>query len=131
MIQAGLCFFENIEGIGRRCVRNITTHLSSNNIAYIEGSVNEAVNFAVFNFRQNLEFAVGKRGFSGTVNAAKGVAIGTLGLLKDEEIIVASRSLDIELVVDVMEVSVELAPIIPINFVQSTVHLVTIRQTAE
>lgn len=131
MIQAGLCFMESVEGVGRRVVRNITTHLSSNNIAYIEGSVNEAVNFAVFNFRTNLEFAVGKKGFSGTINAGKGVAINTLGLLKDAQVIVASRSLDVELIVDVLEVSVEMAPVIPINFIKNTVHLVTIRQTAE
>jgi len=130
MIQSGLCFMENIEGLGRRVVRNITTHLTSDNIAYTEGSVNEAVNYAVYTFRTNMEYAVGKRGFSGTVNAAKGVAINTLGLLKDANILIATRSLNIELIVDVLEVSVEMAPVIPINFVKSTVHLVTIAQSA-
>jgi len=131
MIQGGCCFMENVDGVGRRVVRNITTHLSSNNLAFIEGSVNEAVNFAVFNFRTNMEFAVGKKGFSGTVNAGKGVAINTLGLLKDAQVIIASRSLWVELVADVMEVSVELAPVLPINFIRNVVHLVTLRQTAE
>ncbi len=130
LITAGLLFSESVEGVGRRVVRNITTHLSSNNLAFIEASVNESVNFATFNFRTNMEFAVGKAGFAGTVNAAKSVAEGTLGLLVDEETIVAHRSLDIELIVDVLEVSVELAPVIPINFVKNTIHLVTIRQTA-
>lgn len=130
MIQAGLCFLENKEGVGRRVVRNITTHLSTNNIAFSEGSVNAAVNFAVFNFRTNMEFAVGKRGFAGTLAAARGVAVGTLGLLVDNVIITAYRSLFIELVVDVMDVSVEIAPVIPINFVRTTVHLVTIKQAA-
>jgi hypothetical protein len=130
MIQAGAMFMENVEGVGRRWVRNITTHLSSSNIAFTEGSVNEAVNFSVFNFRTNMEFAVGKKGFSGTVNAGKAVAIGTLGLLVDAEILVQYRSIDIELIVDVMEVSAELAPVIPINFVKSTIHLVTVRQSA-
>lgn len=130
LVQAGALFVENVEGVGRRWVRNVTTHLSSDNIAFVEGSVNEAVNFSTFSFRTNMEFAVGKKGFAGTVNAAKSVAIGTLGLLVDAEILVAYRSLDVELIVDVMEVSVEIAPIIPINFVQSTIHLVTIRQTA-
>ena len=116
--------------LGRRIVRNVTTHLSTNNIAFTEGSVNEAVNFAVFNFRTNLEFAVGKKGFAGTVTAAQSVAINTLGLLVDETVLTAFRSLDIELIVDVMEVSVEIAPVIPINFVASTVHLVTIQQAA-
>lgn len=130
MVQAGLLFMENVEGVGRRFVRNVTTHLSSNNIAFVEGSVNEAVNFATFNFRTNLEFAVGRKGFAGTVNATKSVAVGTLGLLVDAGVLVTWRSLQIELIVDVMEVGVEIAPVIPINFVQSTIHLVTVAQTA-
>jgi len=130
MIQAGLVFLENVEGTGRRVVRNVTTHLSSNNIAYTEASVNQAVNYAVFNFRTNMEVLVGKKGFAGTVNAGQGVALNTLGLLMDAQVLVAHRSLDIELIVDTMEVSVELAPVIPINFVKNTIHLVTVRQSA-
>lgn len=130
MIQAGLAILEEVDGVGRRWTRNITTHLTSNNIAFTEASVNEAVNFASFNFRTNMEFAVGQSGFSGTVNAAKGIAIVTLGLLVDANVIVQSQALDIELVVDVLEISVELAPVIPINFVRSILHLVTIQQQA-
>ena len=130
MIQGGLCFLENVEGVGRRFVRNVTTHLSSNNLAYIEGSVNAAVNFAAFSFRTNMEMAVGKRGFAGTINAAKGVALGTLGLLVDSIVLVAWKSLGIEMAADVLDVEVEMAPIIPVNFVKNTIHLVTIRQTA-
>lgn len=130
MIAAGLCFLESVEGVGRRVVRNITTHLSSSNLAFTEGSVNEAVNFAIFNFRTNMEVAVGKKGFAGTINATKGVAVNTLGLLIDEQILVAWRSLNIELVVDVLNVECEIAPVIPINFVATVAHLVTIRQTA-
>jgi hypothetical protein len=131
MIQAGCMFMEEVEGVGRRWVRNVTTHLSSNNIAYTEGSVNESVNLAVFEFRTEMEWAVGRRGFAGTVNSAKGVAVNKLDLLVDAEFIVLYRSLAIELVVDTLEVSVELAPVIPINFVKNTIHLVTVRQTAE
>lgn len=130
MIQAGLCFAENVPGTGRRIVRNVTTHLSTTNLAFQEGSVNEAVNYAAYTFRSNMEVAVGKRGFAGTVNATKGVAVTTLGLLVDELILVAHRSLAIELLVDVLSVEVEMAPILPINFVKNTIHLVTIPQTA-
>jgi hypothetical protein len=130
MIQAGLLFLENVEGVGRRWVRNVTTFLQNDNLAYTEASVNEAVNFSAFNFRTNLETAVGRKGFAGTLNATKAVAIGTLGLLVDEEILVDWRALNFELIVDVMEVSVEIAPVIPINFVKSTLHLVTVRQAA-
>jgi hypothetical protein len=130
MIQAGLCFMERLDGVGRRWVRNVTTWLKSNNIAFIEGSVNQAVNFAVFEFRTTLETVVGKRGFAGTINAAKGAALNKLGLLIDSGSITTFRALTMELIVDVLEVSVEIAPIIPINFVKSTIHLVTIRQAA-
>ena len=108
----------------------MTSYLIDDNLAFTEASVNQAVNFAVFNFRTNLEFAVGKRGFSGTINAAKGIALTTLGLLVDAGALVAHQGLDMELVLDVLEVSVEIAPVLPINFVQTTVHLVTVRQAA-
>jgi hypothetical protein len=130
MIQAGLCFMELVEGVGNRIVRNITTHLSTSNVAFTEGSVNEATNYSVFNLRTALESAVGKKGFAGTINSVIGVAGNILSLLVGEEVLVTHRSLAAELVVDVMEVSVEIAPVIPINFVKTTVHLVTIRQEA-
>ena len=130
MIQAGCLFMENVEGIGRRVVRNVTTYLSTNNLAYSEASVNQAVNFSCYNFRTNMEYAVGQKGFSGTINAAKGLAIGTLTALVDNAILVTYRSLAIEVIADVMEISIEIAPILPINFVKSIIHLVTLRQSA-
>lgn len=129
MIQAGLCFMENVDGVGRRVVRNVTTYLIDNNLAYTEGSVNEAVNYSTYTFRNSMEISVGKKGFAGTVNAAAGVAFNILGLLVDEEVITAYRSLSFELITDVLEVSLEIAPVIPINFVKNTVHLVTIPQS--
>lgn len=130
MIQAGVCFMEDLHGTGRRWVRNITTHLTDNNLAYIEGSVNEAVNYSAYNFRTEMEIAVGRKGFSGTLNQAMTVARAILGELLGESILVAYRSLSMELLTDVLEVSVEIAPVIPINFVKNVLHLVTIPQTA-
>lgn len=130
MIQAGALILENVDGVGRRWVRGVTTHLSSSNLAFTEASVNEASNFAAFTFRTNLEIVVGKPGFSGTINAAKGFSITTLGLLVDETILVAWQSLTFDLSVDVLTVAVQIAPVIPINFVKTTLHLITIRQTA-
>ena len=130
LIRSGLFFAQDVEGIGRRWVRNITTHLQTDNIAFTEASVNEAVNFAAFNFRTALEIAVGKQGFSGTINATKSVANRILNELVDTEILVAFQALTLELNVDVLSVAVQMAPIIPINFVDTTVHLITIRQTA-
>ena len=130
MIQAGLFFAEEVENIGRRWVRNVTTNVSSSNIAFTEASVNEAVNFAVFEFRTALEFAVGRAGFAGTINATKSIALNRLGLLTDQNVITAFRSLAIELALDVLDVSVEIAPVIPINFVRTVIHLVNNTQSA-
>jgi hypothetical protein len=129
MIQAGLCFMEVVDGVGRRVVRNVTTHLTSSNLAFQEAGVNQAVNFAVFNFRTTMERMVGRTGFAGTVNAAMGLGINALGLLVNVAI-TTFRSLDIQLILDVLEVSVEISPVLPVNFVKSTVHLVTVPQSA-
>jgi hypothetical protein len=130
LIQSGLCFIEEVPSIGRRFVRNVTTYLTSNNIAYTEASVNEAVNYAVFEFRSTLEAMVGRRGTQSNVNALRGIASNKLSQLLNEGIIVAWRALSVTLNVDVMEVSVELAPVIPVNFVRSTIYLNTLPQTA-
>jgi hypothetical protein len=127
LIQAGLLVQEKVQGVGFRWLRNVTTYLIDNNLAYIEASVNEAVNFTAFNLRSNLEAVVGKKGFAGTVNSAAAIAVQTLGLLSDPQdpVIVAWRNLTIELENDVMTIDVEVAPVNPINFVKTTIHLVS------
>lgn len=130
LIQSGAVILERVQGVGNRIVRNVTTFQGSNNIAFTEASVNEAVNFAAFNFRTNLEFAVGRPGFQNTINAVKGIALNTLGLLVDAGVIVSFRNLTFTLNADVLEVSVELAPVIPINFVKSTIFLNAAQLTA-
>ena len=130
LILSGLCFLEEVPSIGRRIVRNVTTHLSTSNIAYTEASVNEAVNYAVYELRSELESMVGRRGTLSNVNVLKSIASNKLTQLLNEGIIVNWRALAITLNVDVMEVSVEIAPVIPINFIRSTIYLNTIPQVA-
>jgi hypothetical protein len=129
MIQAGLCFAETIDGVGRRIVRGITTHLTTSNIAYTEASVNEALNYSVYNYRTTLEIFVGKAGFAGTVTAARGGALQALELLLGVSLI-AYRSLILSMTLDVIETAVEMAPVLPVNFVKSTIHVVTVSQSA-
>lgn len=130
MIQSGLCFAEEIDGIGRKWVRNVTTHLSSNNIAFVEASVNEAANYAAFELRREMERIVGQPGFARTVSAAKGGAINKLDRLTAEGIITGYSALSFELSIDVLEMTVQIAPVIPINFVPITMHLVASTITA-
>lgn len=124
MIAMGLLFLETVDGVGFRWKRNITTYLIDSNLAYTEGSVNEATNYAAYNFRTQMESVVGAKGFTGTVQAADAEARGILTLLMDDAL-TAWRSLAIELTLDVMEVDVEISPVIPVNFVKSTLHLVS------
>ncbi|MFA4944442.1 MAG: hypothetical protein WC789_07050 [Lentisphaeria bacterium] len=130
LIQAGLCFLEQVDGVGRRVVRNVTTHLSTANLAFTEGSVNEAVNYAAYTYRTGMEVIVGQKGFAGTVNAAIGNGTNLLGLLSDELVITSWRSQAAELLNDMLEMSVELSPVMPINFVPITIHLANFQLTA-
>jgi hypothetical protein len=123
MIEMGLLFVEQIDGVGYRWKRNITTMVSSNNIAYTEAEVNEAMNYSVYNFRTRMEWAVGRKGFDGTIQAADGVARNVLTDLTGLSL-TSWRSLDIDLTLQVLEVSVEMAPVMSVVFVENTIHLV-------
>ena len=76
-----------------------------------------------------MEAAVGKAGFAGTAQAAHTIAINNLTKQIGTSI-VAYRSLATSLTLDVIEQSLEVAPVLPVNFVKSTVHLVTVPQSA-
>lgn len=130
LIDAGLMFTELQDGVGFRFVRSITTHLADDNVVFTEMSANESANTAVFELRTALEQKIGRRGLVGTVAAIKGLANDTLSRLLDDEIIFGYRALEVEQVGDVFPVSVEIAPILPINFIPITVHLVAARAAA-
>jgi len=125
MIQSGLCMIEKVPNVGFRWLRNVTTHLIDDNLAYIEASVNEAVNYSVYNFRQSMEALIGKKGFAGTVTSAQSIAVSILGQLIAARTITSYQNLTIEISADVMTIDVELAPVIPVNFVKTTIHLVS------
>jgi len=124
MLEAGLLFGEVVDGQGIRWVRNVTSCVSSNNLRDTDANVNEAVNVFVYNFRSEMERAVGARGFASTVAATDGVAREKLRVLTGVAI-VTWRSLNITLTLDVLAIDVEVAPVISINFVRNTIHLVS------
>lgn len=124
MLQAALLFCENKDGIGRRWVRNLTSYLVDSNLAFSEASVVHAMNVAAYSYRQAIDAGVGRRGFAGSVNAILGLGRGVASTLVKEGVLTAARNFDAELVLDVMEHSVDLAPIIPINFIPTTIHVV-------
>lgn len=122
-IKNGLNFWRLVEGKGIKCVRDITTYLKSDNIAYTEASTNQAVNFATFNLRDGMEESIGKKGFAGTLAAAKTAAIGRLDLLVRNIVITSWRALLMSIIRDILEMAVQLAPVTPVNFAISNIHL--------
>jgi hypothetical protein len=130
LIDFGAMIAEKVDNVGIRWVRSITSHLADDNAVFTEMSANESANTAVFELRRALELKIGQRGLAGSTAAIKGLANDILGRLIDDEIIVAYRSLQVEQIGDVFPVSVEIAPVLPINFIPITVHLVAVRVAA-
>lgn len=130
MLLGGLHFMQLEEGKGFKVVRNITTYLVDDNLVYIEASMNQAVNFAVYTYRTRLEAIVGKKGFARTINAAKAAADGVLEGLVRDEIIAAYKKPAFELTLDTLRNDVEIAVISPVNFVPITVNLKPLSITA-
>lgn len=130
LIDSGLMFAELNDDVGIRWVRSVTTHLDDDNVVFTEMSANEAANTAVYELRRRLELKIGRRGLQGTVAVIKSLAQDTLEQLLTDDIIVAFRSLAVEQIGDTFPVSVELAPVLPINFIPTTVHLVAVRAAA-
>jgi len=130
LIDAGLMMAEKVDGVGIRFIRSVTTHLDDDNVVFTEMSANESANTAIFELRRQLELRIGQRGLGGTVANIKGLTYDTLERLVKDEIIVAYKSVSVEQIGDTFPISVEIAPILPINFIPVTVHLVAIRTAA-
>lgn len=132
LIDSGAMLAEKVDGRGIRWVRSITTHLQNNNLVFTEMSANESANQAVYDLRNALDEKIGDRALASSVGVIKGLATDALGRLKTDEIIAdwKPRTLTVEQIADVFPVSVEIAPVVPINFIPITVHLVPLRVAA-
>lgn len=132
LLDSGAMFTESIDGVGIRWVRSLTTFLQSDNVVFTEMSANESANQAVFDLRRALDQKIGDRALASSVGVIKGIAIDTLERLVTDEIIAGFKpeTLTVEQVGDVFPVSVEIAPIVPINFIPITVHLVPLQSAA-
>jgi len=130
LIDRGLMMAENVDEVGVRFIRSITGHLADDNVVFTEMSANEACNKAVYDLRARLELKIGQKGAIGSAAALKSIASGVLGEQIDDGTLVAWRALQVEQVGDVFPISVEIAPVLPINFIPVTVHLVAVRVAA-
>ncbi len=130
LIDLGAIVTEKVDDVGIRIIRSITTHLADDNVVFTEMSANESANTFVFEFRRRMELKIGKRGLVGTVAAIKGLANGVASEMVDDDIIVAFRSLQVEQIGDVFPISIEISPVLPINFIPAVVHLTATRIAA-
>lgn len=129
----GACVMERIDGRGYRVVRNVTTYLATTSLVYSEAHVNEAANRATLTIREGMEYLVGRKGFARTEAAAEGTAEKLAEELmspRGGEIISDYRAIDVDLTADVLELSMEIAPVISLNFILNTLHLVLARTAA-
>ena len=124
LINAGIWILETVPNVGFRCLRNVTTYLADDNLAFVEASANQATDTTVLRVREAVQTAIGRKGFQPTVNRVGGVIIDTLNTLIDDEVISLWQNLILTLASDVLEVDVQVAPILPINFAPTTINLV-------
>jgi len=136
LIIGGVFFAETIDGLGTRWVRDLTTYVQDDNLAFSEGSVRDAVRFTAFGLRSTLvNKFTGKKATPATAESAKDAASSFLELLRGQSIIVDStdpatggtirayHSLKVTLIGDVLKVNVGIFPVPGINFTLNEIFL--------
>ncbi len=136
LIIAGVFFAETIDGLGTRWVRDLTTHVQDDNLAFSEGSVRDAVRFTAYGLRTMLvNKFTGKKAAPATAESAKDASASFLELLRGDNIIVDStdpatgatirayHSLKVTLNGDILKVNVGIFPVPGINFVLNEIFL--------
>ena len=91
MIINGILMAEAVDGVGTRWVRDLTTWVNDDNLAYSEGSVRDAVRFVAYGLRTTLvERFTGKKAAPSTIANVKDVAATFLETVRQDDIIVDS-----------------------------------------
>ncbi len=129
LILNGALFAEFVPGQGYRWVRDLTTYIKSDNLAYAEGSVRDLVRQAVYTLRTSIERKfTGRKATPANVGAIKDFSVSILEGLRTDEIIVDSTDPDTGVITraysnlrvsssgDVVRLSVCLQPCPGINF---------------
>jgi hypothetical protein len=136
MIINGVLFAERIDGVGTRWVRDLTTWVADDNLAYSEGSVRDAVRFVAFGLRTTLvERFTGKKAAPSTIANVKDAANTFLELARQDDIIVDStdpatgstvkayHNLKVTSSGDTIRINVGIFPVPGINFQLNDIFL--------
>lgn len=132
MIEIGLMFGRLDDDRGVMWERSITTYRKDDNPIFTEMSANESANESTKRCRRNVETQIGQKGFTGRAAVIQGLVQAELAKQVDEGIIKAFLASSVQVVDggDTFEVSYEIAPIEPVNFITITAHLRRITASA-
>lgn len=134
-IQNGILFAENVKGKGIRYVRDLTTYIKSDNLAYAEGSVRDVVRYISYGLRTYLEDRfTGRKAARTNVSNIKGAAMEYLELCRSDNIIVDSEDADgvprrayynlrVNISGDIARLRVTVFPVVGINFQLEDIYL--------
>jgi hypothetical protein len=136
MIINGVLFTETIDGVGTRWVRDLTTWVADDNLAYSEGSIRDAVRFVAYGLRTTLvERFTGKKAAPSTIANVKDAAATFLELTRQDDIIVDStdpttgstikayHNLKVTSSGDTVRINVGIFPVPGINFQLTDIYL--------
>lgn len=143
LIINGILFAETISGKGTRWVRDLTSHVKDDNLAYMEGSVRDVVRAVAYGLRETLvDRYTGKKAKPATIASIKDTAVSYLELARGDSLIVDStdpatgkrvkayHNLKVTSSGDVVRVNVGIFPVPGINFILNDIFLQLPTQSA-
>lgn len=128
LLDGGVLTIERLPSGIFKVVQGITTWITDDNFNKKEISVGLETNFVAKNVRNTLSTFVGRKNTPFVLQTIKGALIQILKDLEDQQVIVgttaypAFRNIIISADGDIVRVSFECSPAIPINYVLITVH---------
>jgi hypothetical protein len=135
LIDNGVLTIERVRGIGYKVVQGVTTWISDDNFNRKELSVRLVTNYVAKNCRENLKQFIGRKNSLFMLETIKGSLISVLKDLEDEGVIVgtttypAYRNITLTADGDVVRVSFECSPVLPINYILITIHATIFKAT--
>jgi hypothetical protein len=142
LIANGILFAEFVQGKGYRFVRDLTTYVQDDNLAYSEGSTRDAVRYIAYGLRTMLEDKfTGVKGTPANAASIKDTAVAWLDAANAENIIVTSlneagavvpgyEKLRVTVSGDIATIKVQVYPAVGINFQLNDIYLQLPRQAA-
>ena len=121
-ISNGLLVLKRV-GNNFQVVRNITSQTAVDRIDLTDRHVNQVVNHTIKVVRDSVDIYIGTKGTIRNVNGIRSIVNAALQNLVDDEILVRFKSPTIQLNLDTVSLSLQIQPVIGINFLDVTLHL--------